>query len=199
MQRWLPFAILMLAAVRAPAVTKTVEVGPSGRLRFVDDESGTSTTTITAGDTVKWVWRSSGHSSTRTDGPKTWDSEIRDVPFTFSQTFPDPGTYRYRCTPHGFLGMVGTVRVVAEGGSGSTTTTTTPGATTTTTAPSSTTSTTATTGTTLPADPAALIALDNALYNQAIEAQRRGDWAEYGRLIEELGRVLSQLQTVQSG
>jgi uncharacterized membrane protein (UPF0182 family) len=31
------------------------------------------------------------------------------------------------------------------------------------------------------------------LYDEAIEAQRNGDWAEYGRLIEELGLVLSEL------
>ncbi len=31
------------------------------------------------------------------------------------------------------------------------------------------------------------------LYEQALEAQMNGDWAEYGRLIEELGRVLGEL------
>ncbi len=80
---------------------------------------------------------------------------------------------------------------------GGTTTTTTPGGTTTTTTPGGTTTTTLGTGTTLPTDPAVLIALANSLYNQALEAQRRGDWAEYGQLIDQLGRVLTQLQAVQ--
>ena len=31
------------------------------------------------------------------------------------------------------------------------------------------------------------------LYTDALAAQRDGDWAEYGRLIEELGRVLDEL------
>jgi uncharacterized membrane protein (UPF0182 family) len=31
------------------------------------------------------------------------------------------------------------------------------------------------------------------LYEQAIEAQRRGDWAEYGRLLDQLGTVLEEL------
>jgi uncharacterized protein len=82
---------------------------------------------------------------------------------------------------------------------GGTTTTTIPGSTTTTTTPGSTTTTTIGGGTSLPTDPAALIALANSLYNQAIEAQRRGDWAEYGRVIEQLGIVLSQLQALQAG
>jgi len=36
-------------------------------------------------------------------------------------------------------------------------------------------------------------ALAQDLYLQALEAQRAGDWAEYGRLIERLGDVLEQL------
>jgi hypothetical protein len=39
------------------------------------------------------------------------------------------------------------------------------------------------------ADPAAA----KDLYDRAIEAQRTGDWAAYGRLIEELGEVLGRL------
>jgi uncharacterized membrane protein (UPF0182 family) len=92
---------------------------------------------------------------------------------------------------------IGTTTTTA-GGTTSTTgaTTTTTGPTTTTTVPASTTTTTVT-GTPLPSDQAALIALANSLYGQAIEAQRLGDWAEYGRLVDELGRVLAQLQAVQ--
>ena len=79
---------------------------------------------------------------------------------------------------------------------GGATTTTTPGSTTTTT-PGSTTSTTLGTGTTLPTDPAQLIALANSLYQQALQAQRDGDWAEYGQLIDRLGQVLAALQAAQ--
>jgi hypothetical protein len=32
------------------------------------------------------------------------------------------------------------------------------------------------------------------LYEAALEAQREGNWAEYGRLIEELGKVIEELQ-----
>jgi uncharacterized protein len=79
---------------------------------------------------------------------------------------------------------------------GGTTTTTTPGSTTTTTS-SSTTSTTLGTGTTLPSDPVALAALANSVYQQALEAQRAGDWAKYGQLIDQLGQVLAALQAAQ--
>ena len=114
-------ALLCLAAPLR-AATKTVEVGPNDMLIFLDEESGTNTTTITAGDTVKWVWMSSGHSTTRTDMPQAWDSGIQAAPFDFSQTFSNPGTYDYHCTPHQAFGMVGTVIVQpATGGPTSTT------------------------------------------------------------------------------
>ncbi|MFH0916409.1 MAG: UPF0182 family protein [bacterium] len=73
---------------------------------------------------------------------------------------------------------------------GGTTTTTTPGGTTTTTAPGATT-------TTLTSDRAALIARANQHYQAAIAAQQRGDWAEYGRQIEELGKVLEALAALE--
>ncbi len=41
--------------------------------------------------------------------------------------------------------------------------------------------------------PVATIRLAEETYQQALEAQKAGDWAEYGRQIEELGRILSEL------
>jgi len=76
------------------------------------------------------------------------------------------------------------------------TTTTSPGGTTTTLALGSTTTTVTLPGTPLPTDAASLTALAQAHYESALEAQRQGDWAEYGRQIDELGRVLAALQTV---
>lgn len=95
--------------------------------------------------------------------------------------------------------LPGGTSTTVPGGTSTTTegtTTTTAPPSTTTTAPSSTT-TTLGTGTSLPTDPAALIALANQLYTQALQAQRDGDWALYGQLIEELGRVLEALQAAQ--
>jgi uncharacterized protein len=79
------------------------------------------------------------------------------------------------------------------------TTTTVPSGTTTTTAPGGTTTTTTPGGTTttLTSDRAALIAQANQHYQAAIEAQKRGDWGEYGRQIEELGKVLEALAALE--
>jgi hypothetical protein len=88
-------------------------------------------------------------------------------------------------------------------GTGSTTTTsggpttTVPGGATTTTGSSTTTTVPGGTTTTLSSDQARLIAQANLYYQAALEAQRRGDWAEYGRQIEALGVVLEALAALE--
>ncbi len=85
--------------------TATVQVGPGGSLSFVDQQSGTSTTTIHPGDTVQWVWVSGFHSTTSgscagactPDG--RWDSGSGSG-MTFSHTFPQAGQFPYFCTVH---------------------------------------------------------------------------------------------------
>jgi uncharacterized membrane protein (UPF0182 family) len=83
---------------------------------------------------------------------------------------------------------------------GGSTTTTTPGGSTTTTVPPSTTTTTtpggSTTTTSLGTTQQALIDQANQHYQAAIAAQKAGDWAEYGRQIDELGQVLAALQAL---
>ena len=116
---------LLLFAASSPAATKIVDVGPGNMLVFVDEESGTDTTTISVGDTVEWRWMSSGHSTTRTASPEGWDSGIQDESFVFSHRFETSGTFPYHCTPHQAFGMTGTV-VVMPGGPTETTTTTLP-------------------------------------------------------------------------
>ncbi len=67
---------------------------------------------INTGDTVQWIWRGSGHSTTADDN--SWDSGVQDSPFTYSHTFPTAGTYPYYCSQHGApggIGMAGTVVV----------------------------------------------------------------------------------------
>jgi uncharacterized protein len=99
---------------------------------------------------------------------------------------------------------VGGSTTTTTGQPGGTTTTTAPPATTTTTAPAPTTTsttmpaggTTTTTGAALPTDAKSLIQLAEQHYQAAVEAQKAGDWAEYGRQIQALGQVLSALQAL---
>jgi Copper binding proteins, plastocyanin/azurin family len=91
----------------------TVQVGPGGGMSFVDQKSGTSTTTIHVGDTVQWVWVSGFHSTTSgtcagactPDG--RWDSGAGSG-MVFSHTFSQAGSFPYFCTVHQSLmqGMV---------------------------------------------------------------------------------------------
>jgi plastocyanin len=82
---------------------------------FVDAQSGTSTSTIHAGDTIEWQWLSGYHSTTSGTCPLgcvpngLWDSGIQ-VGSTFRHTFPVAGTFPYFCSVHGTM-MQGSVIV----------------------------------------------------------------------------------------
>src|SRR5947199_3386391 len=111
-------AVAMLATIvslfayanSASAATIDVTVAPNGDLVF-----SPSSVTIHPGDTVRWTWAASFHSSTSgIPGAPTgiWDSGILNQGATFSHTFNSAGTFPYYCIPHGgCCGMVGTVVV----------------------------------------------------------------------------------------
>jgi plastocyanin len=113
--------LAVFAAASLPAATFNVTVGPGGAHTFLDADSGTSTTTIAAGDTVHWIWGSNFHSTTsgtcsagtcthNTSG-EVWDSGLQNTPFTFDHVFSTPGNFPYFCIAHGPFGMTGTVVV----------------------------------------------------------------------------------------
>jgi plastocyanin len=91
------------------AATRNVTVGMGGGLNFVDSVSGTSTTTISVGTSVKWSWASGFHSTTSTT-PGIWDSGEFSAPHTFTRMFNQAGNFPYFCTVHGQI-MSGTVIV----------------------------------------------------------------------------------------
>src|SRR5438067_5704155 len=113
-------AVAMLATIvslfayanSASAATIDVTVAPNGDLVF-----SPSSVTIHPGDTVRWTWAASFHSSTSgiPGAPNgIWDSGILNQGATFSHTFNSAGTFPYYCIPHGgCCGMVGTVIVVS--------------------------------------------------------------------------------------
>lgn len=115
---WAILALLaMIAATSALAETHTVNVGPESQHVFQP-----STVNIQPGDTVQWIWKSSGHSvvSGSTSGDfgvhnGIFNSGLRNTNYVYSFTFPDPGNFTYYCGPHYAMGMHGVVNVVAPG------------------------------------------------------------------------------------
>ncbi len=92
-----------------PGMVHTVNVGQGGN-RFVP-----STSTISVGDTVRWVWVGSGHSTTSGPCPPcspsgVWDSGIRFSGFMFERQFNEAGSFPYFCIPHN-VSMTGTINV----------------------------------------------------------------------------------------
>lgn len=101
---------------------------------FIDESNGTSTTEITAGESVSWHWIKFCHSVTATSVPKGAQSfttrggpPINPNGFppddqdelvkpegdnnSYTVTFTVPGTYEYQCVHHASVGMTGTVVV----------------------------------------------------------------------------------------
>lgn len=87
-----------------------VLVGPDAQNVFEPDSLE-----ITAGTTVTFVWRSSGHSLVVDSQPENaaWEgvSETRSSGYEHSHTFDVPGTYEFYCEPHRTFGMEGTITV----------------------------------------------------------------------------------------
>ena len=102
-------SFLILCSGVASGTTVTVTVG-NGGFFFTP-----SSVTIHPGDTVKWTWSSTGHSSTSgTPGHPSglWDSGVLAQGAMFTHTFNTVGSFPYYCTPHGACcNMVGTVTV----------------------------------------------------------------------------------------
>src|SRR5438128_598670 len=100
--------LLALCPAVASATTVTVTVG-NNCLCFMP-----SSVTIHPGDTVRWTWSSSGHSTT-SGNPCTpnglWDSGTLNQGAMFTHTFNSVGSFPYFCTPHCSLGMTGMVTV----------------------------------------------------------------------------------------
>src|SRR6266446_3802829 len=114
---------LALWPTAARAATVTVMVGPNC-FCFSPSE-----VTINPGDTVRWTFSSSGHSTTSgmPGSPNgIWDSGILNQGAMFTHTFNSVGSFPYYCTPHGSLGMVGTVTVVSASPTPTPTPTSTP-------------------------------------------------------------------------
>jgi len=74
------------------------------------------TVTINAGDTIKWVNKTSTIPHTSTSGQSCtpdgkWDSGTLQPGASFSRVFNTAGTFPYFCTFHCSIGMTGTITV----------------------------------------------------------------------------------------
>jgi len=106
--RWLcHFGLLNLSLLcwnigpGAWAATTTVTVGSSS--------FSPKNVAIQRNDSVKWTWGNSGHSTTSgSPGAPSglWNSGVRNVPYAFTNTFPNAGTFPYYCNVHDFTGSV---------------------------------------------------------------------------------------------
>lgn len=111
----------------ARAATFVVTVGGGGYTTFVDQTSGTNSTTIHVGDTVQWNWAGGPHSVTSgacqpggyygsdctPDG--NWDTGVQSSGYSFTKTFDREGNFAYYCRIHGYM-MLGVVFVQAATG-----------------------------------------------------------------------------------
>jgi plastocyanin len=96
-----------------PVPDRTVEVGAGG-LSFSPESFS-----VSAGDTVLWVWRGSGHNVKPSSTPEGSDwagtpgerTETYGEGYRYSHTFETPGRYEYLCVPHQSVGMTGSFRV----------------------------------------------------------------------------------------
>ncbi len=72
--------------------------------------------TVTVGDTISWEWVSGSHTTTSLvipTGAVPWDSDIKSSHPNYLYRVTVAGNYSYECTPHGSMGMTGTVTVLA--------------------------------------------------------------------------------------
>ena len=101
------------------AQTYTVHVGTGGMFTF-----SPMTLTIKAGDTVKWIWDSNGHTVTsgvvagtadnKFCSPSDMDCSMNptsNAGATYSHKFATAGNFPYFCRPHSMSGMLGAITV----------------------------------------------------------------------------------------
>lgn len=108
----LSLIFFLLVITNAFAEIHDVTVGAGGNLVFAPNDL-----TINVGDTVRWTWAFSFHSTTSTtvqngcNPSGIWDSGIKNMGDTFDFTFDSVGNFPYKCTPHCSMGMTGIIRV----------------------------------------------------------------------------------------
>jgi plastocyanin len=114
------------ASTTTPASSGSTSTANNTAVQTTDaNKFDPATVTIVKGGTVTWTNTSSMIHSVTDDptkavnkvdaqlppGAQPWDSGLLQPNQTFSHTFDVAGTYKYFCTPHESLGMLGTIVV----------------------------------------------------------------------------------------
>ncbi len=97
---------LSAISIKSFATLHTITVG-NGQF------SPNSVSAVT-GDTIRWVWLNGSHTTTCDGSSPTvlpagatpWDSPISSANPMFDYVLTAAGNYTYKCTPHGFTGML---------------------------------------------------------------------------------------------
>ncbi len=93
----------------------TIYIGDTGVYGSEPNVFYPSTLTVSAGSTVTWVWRGSGHALESGDGctanGKFSSNGVQSPGYQLSHTFTTPGTYAFYCTTHCAQLMKGTITV----------------------------------------------------------------------------------------
>jgi plastocyanin len=66
------------------------------------------------GDTIRWQWRNGIHTTTSVTipvGAPAWNRPMDSAHKNYKYRLRFAGTYQYKCTPHGSIGMTGTIIV----------------------------------------------------------------------------------------
>lgn len=109
---FLSLIFFLLLVTNVFAAIRDVTVGAGGNLVFAPNDL-----TINVGDTVRWTWAFSSHSTTSTtvqngcNPSGLWDSGVKNQGDTFDFTFDSVGNFPYKCTPHCQMGMTAIIRV----------------------------------------------------------------------------------------
>ncbi len=68
-----------------------------------------SSRTVTQGDQITWVWTGGSHTTTHVPAQGEsvlWNQNINTSNREYTRTFNTVGTFNYKCTPHGFTGVI---------------------------------------------------------------------------------------------
>ncbi|AYJ51395.1 copper-binding protein [Rhodococcus sp. P1Y] len=102
-------ALVLVSGCSSPAPEKAPAPEVPGQVIVADRSYTPSNITISAGETVTWVFADGGMAHDVVADDRAFRSPLMTAN-SFSHTFTEPGTYSYHCTPH--PDMIGSVVVV---------------------------------------------------------------------------------------